>query len=808
MISRRHPHLRLSLLALAIVVAAPSAFAQDSTSSGGDEASDLPTLESIIVTAQKREQQAQDVPIAISPVSGEFLDKNNITTFEDIGGYVPGLQTQVQSANTPGFVIRGITSDSGESNQQPRVSVFQDGVSISRSQGAVVELFDMERVEVLRGPQGTLFGRGAEIGAVHLIQNKAVNETSGMARIGFGNEGNRRAEAVYNTPLSENVFGRIAVFHDQHDGTVDNLSGGDLNGRDTTAFRASLHANVGDQSALDFILNYQKDTPPGTAFRSGLIPTRAGTTDLFDSPADLNGGTNLGLDRKVWGATLLGEFPLSDTWTLNTITGYRRFDSLENFDADGSQADILNFSEDAEGRQFSQEFRFNYDDGGSFRGFMGASWFDEDASQRVPFATDERSLYALLSPTLNYQCQTLLAPSQGVPTEAIPGFCNAILPVVPLLNADGTPNTANVPPALPNLGIPGVPDFIGLSPHHTEEYSNFGRNKALELFADGTWSLTDNFDLTAGIRLTREKSEAGYQALFNGTISALGQVLPEFPYDLAFPNALFAPTPRTNASETFNSVVGRLVGSYRFSDDEHLYASFSRGRRPNVVQVDGNGVDIVDAEIVNSYEIGLKGGANNGRFLYDLAVFHYDYSDFQTQVESPTPPPFFVTANGGNARASGLELSFSNRFSDHLSGFFNYSYINAKFDDTDGNGNPQALAGNRFRLTPKNSASLGLDAEFPVGDNNTFYLRPSYTWRSQVYFEDDNQPGIEQGAYGLLNLSAGIRFGEQWDLQVWGRNLNDSKYLIDAGNTGLLFGIPTYVPGQPRMYGVTATYRF
>ncbi|MEZ5464819.1 MAG: TonB-dependent receptor plug domain-containing protein, partial [Lysobacteraceae bacterium] len=171
-----------SLLAIAVATAmsAAPAIAQDANDGDGD----LPTLESIVVTAQKREQQAQDVPIAISPVSGEFLDKNGITGFEQLGGYVPGLQTQVQSANTPGFVIRGITSDSGESNQQPRVSVFQDGVSISRSQGAVVELFDMERVEVLRGPQGTLFGRGAEIGAIHLIQNKAVNETSGMARVG------------------------------------------------------------------------------------------------------------------------------------------------------------------------------------------------------------------------------------------------------------------------------------------------------------------------------------------------------------------------------------------------------------------------------------------------------------------------------------------------------------------------------------------------------------------------------------------------------------------------------------------------
>ncbi|MGY0632731.1 TonB-dependent receptor [Luteimonas sp. A478] len=782
------PARRALSLALALAAVAGTSHAQDPAPQG-----EAVLLDRMVVTAQKREQQVQDVPIAITAFSGEFMENMGIDGFEQLGGYVPGLQTQVQSPNNPGFVIRGITSDSGDATVEPRVSVFQDGVSISRSRGSVVEMFDMERVEVLRGPQGTLFGRGAQIGAVHLIQNKARNEFGGSVRGGFGNLGETYFSGHINTPLVEDsLYGRVAVFHHARDGAVDNLSGGDLNGRDTQAVRAAFRLDLGQWSGLDLILNYQKDTPPGTAFRSGNIPTRGGSTDFYNSPADLTRGEDLGLDRTVRGATLLGDFHLNDDWTLSTITGWRDFDSHEEFDGDGSQAYLLEFAEIAEGRQFSQEVRFNYDGGGNFRGFLGGSWFDESNSQRVPLSTDERSLYALLSPLVS-------------------GMTGGGLPVVPVLNPDGTPNTSlafiEVPPALQQML--GLPPVLPLKPMHTEEYSNHGDVRALEVFADGTWSVTDRLDLTLGMRYTQEKVTSGYQSDFHGAPSVMGLFLPSFPDSVAFPNAMFAPTAgRISASDDFSSVVGRAVASYRFSDQLNGYASVSRGRRPSVVQVDGDGAEVIDAEIVWSYELGLKGEANSGRFLYDAAAFYYDYSNFQAQVENPNPPPFFITADGGNAHAMGVEVALINRFTDTFSGFFNYGWIDAGFNAVDDNGNPQALAGNRFRLTPEHTVALGMDWRVPFGAGHSAYLRPSYTWRSQVYFEDDNTPGIEQDAYGLLNLNLGVALANGWDLQAYAQNLADEEYLIDAGNTGALFGIPTYIPGAPRTYGVRFAYRF
>lgn len=773
MLHARSP-LALSIALALVAFTAPIARAEVSA--------DATELERIVVTAQKREQQVQEVPIAITALSGEYLDRLNISGFADINGYVPGLQTQVQSPNNPGFVIRGITSDSGDAQVEPRVSVFQDGVSISRSRGAVVEFFDLERVEVLRGPQGTLFGRGAQIGAVHLIQNKARDESSAHVRFGLGNLDAMSLDGHANAPISDSLFARIAVFHEQRDGFIENLSGGDLNGRDTSALRLSFGINLGERSRMDLILNHQTDSPPGTAFRSNVIPTREGSTELFRSAADLNRGTALGLDRHVNGATLLGDFALTDSLSLSSITGWRDFDSREEFDADGSQVSVLEFAEDAEGRQFSQELRLNYDGGGRFRGFGGLSWFDERGSQRVPFATDERSFYALLSPVLN-------------------GATGGQLPIAPLLNPDGTPNLSNVPPGLPGLA-PGLPAFITLKPLHREEYANFGAVEALELFADGTWQLSERLELSLGLRATREEVENGYEALYFGQPSALGQLLPS-PAAPSYPNVLFRPTQgRIQASEEFDSVVGRAVLGYRFSETLNTYASVARGRRPDVLQVDGDGVEEIPAEIVLSYEIGAKGELADGRFLYDLALFHYDYSDFQAQVQNPNPPPFFITTNAGNASATGFEATFSQRFTDTLGGFLNIGWVDASFDNTDDAGNPQALAGKRFRLTPEYTAAIGLDWQLPLADGGALYLRPNYSWRSQVFFEDANQPGIEQGAYGLFNLTVGWRINPHLELQAYGQNLADEEYLIDAGNTGQLFGIPSFVPGSPRTYGL------
>ncbi|MEL6259236.1 MAG: TonB-dependent receptor plug domain-containing protein, partial [Pseudomonadota bacterium] len=197
-------------------------------------------LDVIEVTTQKRTESIVDVPISVTAYDNDTLRQLGVSQFDELSVFVPGLLVQEQSPNNPGFVIRGITSDSGEANIEPRVAVFQDGVSLSRSRGSYVELFDLERVEVVKGPQPTLFGRSALIGAVSIVQNKAdVNSYNGYAEVGYGNRGQFKAEGAVNAPILPGVFGvRAAGIHKERDGIVSNpLEGqGDLNGVNLDAF--------------------------------------------------------------------------------------------------------------------------------------------------------------------------------------------------------------------------------------------------------------------------------------------------------------------------------------------------------------------------------------------------------------------------------------------------------------------------------------------------------------------------------------------------------------------------------------------
>lgn len=728
-------------------------------------------LDDLMVTAQKRSQSIQEVPISITSLSGDFLTETNIQEFDAFSAYVPGLEVQIQSVNNPGFVVRGITSDSGDSRVEPRVSVFQDGVSISKSRGSIVELYDLERVEVLKGPQGTLFGRGAQIGAVHIIQNKATNQLAGELTVGGGSENERLLKGFVNTPLvDQKLFARVAGIYNVRDGFINNISGGNLNGKDTFAMRGSLRYLPTDNTIIDLIGNYQKDTPPGTSFKSGTYTPAGGSLDP-NSFADMERGDDLFIDRTVWGLTLLGEHILGRGLSLNSITAYREFDSFESFDADGTAAPVLWFAEDAYGEQFSQEIRLNFDGGSRFEGFAGANYFWEDGYQRVPFETDERSFFALLSPFL----------------------ANFGVPFVPLVNPDGTANlSATINP------LTGQP----LKTFHAEENTNFGKQSAVEFFADGTYQLTNKLGLTAGLRLSFEDVTGAQETPVADSPGSLGAILG------VSPNNLFAPTDgRQSRSETFTSVVGRLIANYEISPQTNAFASFSRGRRPNVINVSAGGSTVLDNEIVLSYEAGLKQLAFSNRLSFDLSGFYYDYSNFQTSIAELTSDGLVTEARDtGEATAYGFETSTRFNVSRAISVFGNYGYISATIDDTDSDGNEQELAGNRFRLTPEHSFAMGANLSQTLGTGTSLFVRPSYTWKSQVYFEEDNEPGIEQGAYGLLNLRAGVNLlSDKLEIAFYAKNLLNEEYIIDAGNTGGAFGIPTFIAGPPRFVGVQMT---
>lgn len=843
---------------LALLAATP-AFAQETPAPAATPAAPAEGDQTIVVTAQLREQRLIDVPIAVTAYTGEFLDRLGINSFEDLSRFVPGFEVQNQSPNNPGFVMRGVTSDSGEAFNEPRVSVYQDGVPISKSRGSYVELYDLQRVEIERGPQSTLYGRGALIGAVNLIQNRA--DPRGfeiMARAGYGDFSdlhNFEAEGMVNLPLGDVAALRVAGRYHNRDGFIENLlGGGNFNSVDTGAVRGTVHFAPSERVSFDVIANYQEDHPHGTSFKSmsfnptdpvtgAVLGDRRPWTGATLAPGPgFEGGAPLGLDRDVWGVTGIFRAELSDSFTLNSISAYREFHSLEILDADGISLPAITAAEDADGKQTSQELRLTFDNHGPITAFVGASYFHENGSQRTPAEFDERVILAQLTGRLN---------GGG----AIPG--RPVTDPAPLALFANTAFTAQLlqgVAAAQGYALPGpLAQAIAanLKPNHTETTTDFSRLNSWDLFGDITWHVTDRFELGAGLRYSHDDKRTRIssavlngRSILGGFLGALRQTEPtrtalltalgapgaaNIPPSPGYPVPLFGLTfqPTNNngdvASQNLDDsgFAWRLTARFAPTPDSSLYATYARGRRPEVLSAlppatpfGAARFNLVDAETVDSYEIGAR-TLTMGHSLYlDGALFYYRYNNFQTTVQQGT---LFITTNAGQATSYGFEAQARWRASPHFTLFATYAFDHSRFttgvDD-----------GNHFRLSPDHKISLGATFGADVGPGRITFT-PSVTYQSRVYFDDNNdRPDLQTAAagalvpdlvqdetengYALVNARLGYSFGQHFEVEAFVSNLFDAKYLKDAGNTGDAAGLPTFIAGEPRMYGVQATFRF
>lgn len=788
-------------------------------------------LSEVTVTTQKRTQSTLEVPITISAFNGSMLKNFHITELDALSNYVPGLQVQIQSPNNSSFVIRGVTSDDGDSRVQQRVSVFQDGVSISKARGAVVELFDMERVEVAKGPQGTLFGRSAENGAIHLIQNKPVNYFAGEVALGYGNYNEKIANGFINTPIvKDKLLNRFAFSYNERDGFIKNISGGTLNGKNTIALRDIVRYLPDDKTTMDVIMNYEHDSPPGTSFKSGTYAPKGGDLNP-NSFADLGGGgkDSLYIHRDVWGISLPITRIVSDYWTVSSLTAFRHFNTDEAFNADGTAARTLYFHEKEKDNQFSQEFRFNFTNKDKLSGFLGASFFYENGYQEVPFHTNPQSFYTLLTPIIASKYATQLAQlDQAINYLKQLGYLSAAqtqyflsqVPTAKALIVNGQPNlTTNLPnlkPLLPYIGsslpasmqqLLSLMNGSALPTSYDEVYTNFNTTIATEIFGDATYKLTKQLSLTTGLRGTFEHQVGGYSSNNSGS-SVLGYLTGYYPNLISWSTN----GQEISASKDYWSYVGRVALNYMFGNNS-IYASVSRGRRPGVIDVGTAKADSVvylKPEIIWSYEVGLKGIALNNSLTYDVAIFYYDWNHFQSSVLNTSTLQFVLT-DAGKAHSFGVEGELQYRLPQGSSFFANYGFIDGKFNQKGENGAQQEYAGNTFRLTPKHTISAGFNFIAAMNKNTYLYVRPSYTYKSKVYFDDDNNETLSQPGYGLANLDAGcsINAGKLlYDVGFYSKNLFDKQYLIDGGNTGELFGISTFIGGTRRTFGVVAKLRF
>ncbi len=730
------------------------------------------TLGDMTVTAQKRSESQKEVPIALTNITSNFLETNVIETMGSMSQFVPGVIVQEQTVIFPGFVIRGLTSDNTSLNVDNRVSVFQDGISISKQVGAFTELFDIDRVEVLKGPQGTLFGRSAQIGAIQMITNRAKNKTSANISIGAGNFNQYRANGYVNLPIIENkLFARVAGIYNKRDGYIENLSGGNLMGKNTLATRASLKYLPGKNSSLDFIFNYENDKMPGVDFKSGTFAPKGGDLSPFTF-VDMEAGDKLLDTRDVLGFTLQYKQYFNDNFSITAITGYRSVIATSIFDSDGTIARALAFDADVDYTQLSQELRFNYN-GKRFSGFAGANYFKENGNISYELSMDERSFFAMLSPKLAaYK-----------------------IPFIPMV-VNGEPNL-NLP--FTKNPLTGK-EFKTL---HTENMNEDGAdNNAFDIFADGTFKILPKLKLTAGGRLIFENQKSFNRVDPAASPGTLGFILK------SGTNNVFAPTKgRLEVGKTFSDWVGRTVLQYDINKEFSAYSSWSKGRRPNVVEVSASDTVFLSAEVVFNYELGFKSLLMNNRLQFNVSAFMYDYRHFQTTSNNLGSGGLYLVSDAGEATGKGIEAEFQMAATKGLTIFVNYAYLDATFDDSDSDGIEQKLAGNTFRLTPKHSGSAGFTYQFDLGNAGFVGLSLSASYKSEHFFDDDNSPELFQDGYALINSA--IQYSSKngkYGLRLNMNNLANEKYLIDAGNTGQAFGIPTFVPGAPRFYGAQLFY--
>ncbi len=813
--------------------------------------SDL-VMERIVVTTQKREESVLDVPIALTAISGEFLENTLITDLDDLSDYVAGFQLQLQSIDTPSFVIRGITSDVSEPDAEPNISVFYDGIPASRGGGSVIELFDLERVEIAKGPQGTLFSRGASNGAINFIMKKPQDEFEAFGRIMFGNFNSERYEGVVNAPIIEDggLAVRLGAVFEQRDGFVENEAAEDQNfsGKDTLHLRAGITARPFDLFEYTLLAFWQYDSPDPGNFKT-LVPQLAAadpflrSTDPFGEYAQNPG---IFTEREVYGFTGLGEYELNDAITLSSTTGFREFQNTNLFDPDGTSIQIIDATEDDDARTIFHEFRVSYDDGGRFRGFGGASYYREEATRNRIFGINQTNTLGSVLP--------LLAGGVGLPP----------LPPLPVVDEKVTTES------------------------ETTSYS---------VFLDGTFDITSRLSLTLGARWTTDDKElsftspvtqsdfgfgvqvpgsllplalSDFQELFAfgaGDLAALGRFvdsLPTNPFgpgnpillqtladgfgiDLINPASplfgLLSPEQiarlsiiETNAlegttggvtltnSDTFSYFEPRAIIEFRPVDNWMVYASYSWGIRSGGVEIEpragltrGDFGRTVNEERVTSYEIGAKGAFDwDGLYLQlEAAGFYYDYEDFQTLIVQGGS---LQNVNAGQADALGFEVAANASFEFGLDGFMNVGFIDGGFEE----GSTAAvlgpaidLSGNDFRLTPRWTVSGGVSYTRPLTEELDGFISVLASYRSSFFFNPENETAtpivpvdLAQDGYTTVTLNAGLNFRDRWELRGRVENLFDEEFLVDAGNTGRVIGIPTAIRGQPRLWTVGISTRF
>jgi len=729
---------------------APGVGAQES--GGGQRAAIQvhPILGDVVVTAQRREERLQSVPVAASILSANQLKLQQVGELRDLQYAVPNLTmvSNRSSGTTASIAMRGQVELETTPTVDPSVGLYLGGVYLARTTGANLELIDMERVEVLRGPQGTLFGRNTTGGAIDLIPRSPDFDREGQLEASIGNYDLAVLTAIVNLPLaSKRLAARLVASHAGHDGYGRNTRLGlDLDDEDTDYLRAQLRFVPSDR--WDFLLSFD-----GSRIESGaqlltlldVDPDADGIPAVFGNPTDLLSNYvdptahHIAADRagpvstRVWGTsgTLTVYFA---RFTLKSITAYRELNvSAHDVDQDATPYDLgaILFRGD-EQHQVSQEIQLYGDaTGDRLRWIGGLHYFQENATYEQQFR--------------NY----LPAASRW------------------------------------DVGWP----------------AGDVRNDSIAAYAQLAYALTPRLRTTAGVRYNvdgRQLTSRNRQQIGDVEICRLDPALRDEP------EACRATLPK----RTFSYAPWTFVIDYSPAPDTMAYAKLSRGYRAGGYNIRGATVvdlDTFEPERVTAVEVGVKQEMFDGRLRLNLALFRSQFEDIQLTQRELTAPGLrgvrFIE-NGGEATIEGGELEVTAMLGRlRLGGF--YAATRPRFTQLD----PQVegvTLDSVFPMTPDWNASLMTDVPLEAGAWE-FNIHADYSWRDDMSFSYDPASLARQHAHGLLNAMFTARYVPvSLELAVWGRNLTDRRYVDRAFDTDYYISA---APGDARTYGLSLTYR-
>ena len=738
-------------------------------------------LEEIVVTAQKRPERLLDVPISLSAMTGEQLAERGVQNVRDLQFSIPNFTSYSQINFHPNFLVRGFDSQASNIGFESGLGIYVDGVFMGRPEALTQQLADVEQVEVLRGPQGTLFGKNTTLGAVSVTTVRPDNTLQGSVSAELGNYDLRSASAYVSGPLMPDaLYGKISGFILDHSGYVSNNGGSPSRLQDEGSQGGRVELRFAPTSALDI------------ALRGDWSQTRTHPIDLqiTDTPPD---GNPLGIpldnietsprnvainspnrdDREIGGGSLTVTFSPAGGYELTSISAARTLSyRVVGQDADATPHDYLTVTYFDRLSQFSEELRLASPSGRPLKYVVGAFYFHQSAKSNREFDLD----------------------------------------------ADFLSVAGSVFGAPPFLLTP--PSIVTDSQVTTESVAGF---------ANGSYDVTANLSLLAGIRFTHETKK----------LTASQDVIPLFGLPgILGPNPIFADLPVSHDQLSDDDWSPTAGISYRFSPDAQAYLRYSKGFKsggwndallPAAIGIDPanpngnfNPADLrldrirFEPESIENYELGAKTEWLDHRVGVNIAIFQEDYKNIQVS-HFVGGNIGYVTQNAAHARSRGFELEVATRLVPSLELGGSAGYADAKYVRyTDGCGPGCNLDG--FRLNaPKLTLAAYAQLRREFTPSLDWTIRADYSYRSDTPGTVTNAGAADPtpyrvGAFGVLNARAGIESKNGWQLYIWAKNLANRDYLVDrdaytnlavlgASQQGVLYG-------PPRTFGLSAGYHF